>query len=144
MSKTVQGLLVEHCDKAEAEDLPRTQGLVGFLDVYGGYPVISCGDSKFVLAVAWEELRDAAIRAASLSEPYAHSLELECADQVVDAILAKLGFREVEEIRHLAIPEGQMEAVIPVRLDTRTGQGCRYVDFAILKPESARVKQEGE
>ena len=105
------------------------------------YPIVHCGDSKAVLAVDREELGQP-IREARSDIMMDRGVINAMASEVLDAILAKLDLREVEEVRHLAIPEGQFEAVIPVRLDTHTGRGCRYVDFAILKPPPTSKERE--
>jgi len=64
------------------------------------------------------------------------------APAIVDAILtsmAEQGFREVEELRHIAVPEWQIDIVVPVLVSdevfrTHEARGCRYVDIASLKP----------
>lgn len=61
--------------------------------------IIRCGDSKVVLAVDREELQGAVCEACAMANDCGRTPQEEdgCADQVIDAILAKLDLREIAE-----------------------------------------------
>ena len=117
-----------------------------FLGACGGYPVIE--PSGVVLAVDREKLAKVLCVARHCSdqndEQYTDTpLCRACnAPAIVDAILtsmAEQGFREVEELRHIAVPEHQYGIEVPVLVShelfrTHEARGCRFVDIASLKP----------
>jgi len=137
MSKTVRDV-VEPGERVEFDG--RTVMVLADDDPILDYPVIE--PSGVVLAVDREKLEVAACNAFNLACDDAPVDGDMLWRRTVEAILTSLaedGFREVEELRHIAVPEGQLDIVVPVLVSdevfrTHGARGCRYVDIASLKP----------
>lgn len=97
------------------------------------YPIVRCGDKGVVLAVGREEL------ALAVSEKRAaYDRGHLTWDSLLDAILAKLGFREVADGAIGEVVEGSVILEEPSGATINVGCG---IEVAVLRPESASKEE---
>ena len=144
-------------DEYEGEGFGEADVLHAIKVEFGSAPIVPCGDQSIVLAVDREELARVARKARFNKGPCAnlHAIEKRW-EEVVDAIIAHLRFREVEEVRVVFDgPPGPasgrfVEVETPDGASVSAGEWHERDDglwelrisAAILKPESAQTSGE--